>query len=116
MVSDAEFKIDTSNRAGARNFSKFLMGDFVLNKIQCELHSPNDSNRIRDADVPIVKVQSTVHPKGCPSGDDAGLTNQTSLVRFPSPLKFHVILIRSLSGSGPTIIWKCHYNISKMVL
>jgi len=25
---------------------------------------------------------------GCPSGYDAGLTNQTSLVRFPSPLNF----------------------------
>jgi len=25
---------------------------------------------------------------GCPSGYDAGLTNQTSLVRFPSPLTF----------------------------
>jgi len=25
---------------------------------------------------------------GCPSGYDAGLTNQTSLVRFPSPLIF----------------------------
>jgi len=44
---------------------------------------------------------------GCPSGYDAGLTNQTSLVRFPSPLnfsEFHVILIRSLSGSESTII------------
>jgi len=25
---------------------------------------------------------------GCPSGYVAGLTNQTSLVRFPSPLNF----------------------------
>jgi len=25
---------------------------------------------------------------GCPSGYDAGLTNQTSLVRFSSPLNF----------------------------
>jgi len=25
---------------------------------------------------------------GCPSGCDAGLTNQMSLVRFPSPLNF----------------------------
>jgi len=30
--------------------------------------------------------------------------------------KFHVILIRSLSGSEPTLIWRSHYNISKMVL
>jgi len=27
MVFDAEFKMDSSNRAGARNFSKFLMRD-----------------------------------------------------------------------------------------
>jgi len=57
---------------------------------------------------------------GCQSGYDAGLTiNQTSLVRFLSPLifsQFHVILIRSLSGSEPTIIWRSHYNISKIVL
>jgi len=56
---------------------------------------------------------------GCSSGNDAGLTNQTSLVRFPSPLnfsQFHVILIRFLSCLEPTIIWKSHYNISKMVL
>jgi len=27
-----------------------------------------------------------------------------------------VILIRSLSGSEPTLIWRFHYNISEMVL
>jgi len=60
----------------------------------------------------------TTKGPGCPSGYDAGLTNHTSLVRFLSPLNssFHVIRIRSPSGSEPTIIWRSHYNISKMVL
>jgi len=55
--------------------------------------------------LPLVGIEGP----GCPSGYDAGLTNQTSLVRFPSPLnfcEFHVILIRSLSGSELTIIWR----------
>jgi len=46
-------------------------------------------------------------------------TRRRSLVQIPSPVnfsQFHVILIRSLSGSEPTLIWKSHYNISKMVL
>jgi len=30
--TDAEFKMDSLNRAGGRNFSKFLMGDCVLNE------------------------------------------------------------------------------------
>jgi len=42
----------------------------------------------------------------CPRSYDAGLTNQTSLVRFPSPLKFsefHVILIRWTKNNNKTL-------------
>jgi len=69
-----------------------------------------------------IDVRAQVRKKGgpgCPSGYDTGLTNLTSLVRFPSPLHFslfYVILIRFQSGSEPTVIWRSRYNNSKMVL
>jgi len=42
---------------------------------------------VRNGPEPVLRYPSIKGP-GCPSGYDAGLTNQTSLVRFPSPLKF----------------------------
>jgi len=107
-----EFEVTTFETKRSTTFYEVFLECIYFSKLNDSLnYFPREIMSVR---VKKLSDHAPFQGPGCPTVYHAGPTNQTSLVRFPSPLNFsyfHVILIRSLSGSEPTIIWKSHYNI-----
>jgi len=93
-------------------FKNVRMHSYHSNQITRQRSANKDASFIWNSDILkhsyILKLRVNRKGPGCPSGYDAGITNQTPLVQFPSPLKFFL----SLCDSNQVRKWfGTHYNL-----